>query len=463
MTNLHKSNIPTLVFWDVICLSFAFFVSLYFFRVNISEYPQLEVVLLLGLILLWLFIGHINHLYVDRTADSLFRSRMTRFFKTHFILASTVGIVYLLFTFPNDVRNLLIAVLAGIPTFGIIINALIIRIYMPIVRHRTKIGTTLIAGSGSLAKKVASTIESNRYTRLSVQGFIDCSDTHPSVSSERVVTRLDGLKEYLKYNYADEIIIALPFYEHDKIKSLIEIADYHGTRIRFVPDYHSIFGENFKTHRYGEIELVNVRQIPLDHWFPNLSKNTFDILFAFLMIILLSPLLVLISMLIKIDSPGPILYTPIRVGRGGIPFKIYKFRSMRESDSPMNGVQSTRKDDPRITNIGRFIRKYSIDELPQFINVLTGEMSVVGPRPHRTFLNQLMQESEEKYMIRHYYKPGITGWAQVNGWRGPTDTDEQKKQRTAHDLWYLKNWTLWLDFKIVWLTVFGKKTHNSAF
>jgi Undecaprenyl-phosphate glucose phosphotransferase len=463
MTDLHKSNIPTLVFWDVICLSFAFFVSLYFFRVNISEYPQLEVLLLFGLVLLWLFIGHINHLYVDRTADSLFRSRMTRFLKTYFILASTVGIVYLLFSFPNDVRNLLIAVLAGIPTFGIIINALVIRIYTPITAHRARMSTTLIAGSGSLARKVASIMESNQYARLSVQGFIDCGDGQAPGSNERVVTSLDGLKDYLRYNYAHEIIIALPYYQQDKIKSLIDIADYHGTRIRFVPDYQGIFGESFKTYRFGDIELVNIRQIPLDHWFPNLLKNTFDILFASVVLFWLTPVLIIIGILIKIDSPGPILYKPVRVGRGGKPFKIYKFRSMSVSDNPMNGVQSTLKDDPRITKIGKFIRKYSIDELPQFINVLTGEMSVVGPRPHRTFLNQVMQESEEKYMIRHYYRPGITGWAQVNGWRGPTDTDEQKKQRTAHDLWYLKNWTLWLDIKIVWLTVFGKKTHYSAF
>lgn len=463
MTNLHKSNIPILVFWDVISLSLAFFISLYFYRINDVDFQRMEVVFLLGLIASWLIIGYSNKLYVDWTGGSFFRSRMTKYFKTYFILAGIIGIVYLLFTFPKDVRNLFIAVLAGIPSLGVITNSLVIRLYTPIVERRAKMSTTLIAGSGSLARKVATFMESNGYARFAVQGFIDCGEGHVGSKNERVVTKLDGLKEYLKYNYADEIIIALPYNQQDQIKSIIEIADYHGTRIRFVPDYHGIFGENFKTYQYGDMEVVNVRQLPLDNWFPNLLKNTFDVIFASLVLVMLSPLFFILGLIIKLDSPGPVFYTPIRIGKGGKPFKVYKFRSMRDSDNPMNGVQSTQKDDPRITTIGKFIRKYSLDELPQFINVLTGEMSVVGPRPHRTFLNQVMQESEEKYMIRHYYKPGITGWAQVNGWRGPTDTDEQKKQRTAHDLWYLKNWTLWLDFKIVWLTVFGKKTHNSAF
>jgi putative colanic acid biosynthesis UDP-glucose lipid carrier transferase len=124
---------------------------------------------------------------------------------------------------------------------------------------------------------------------------------------------------------------------------------------------------------------------------------------------------------------------------------------------------STQKDDPRITPLGKILRKYSLDELPQFINVLLGDMSVVGPRPHRSFLSQQFQDSVDKYMVRHYFKPGITGWAQVNGWRGPTDTEEQKAQRTHHDLWYVENWSLWLDIKIIYLTIFSRKAHTSAY
>jgi putative colanic acid biosynthesis UDP-glucose lipid carrier transferase len=136
---------------------------------------------------------------------------------------------------------------------------------------------------------------------------------------------------------------------------------------------------------------------------------------------------------------------------------------MHDNDSCGNGMLSTKENDPRLTKLGRVLRKYNLDELPQFLNVFLGQMSVVGPRPHRRFLDQELQQCVYRYMIRHYVKPGITGWAQVNGWRGPTDTEEQKKQRTSYDLWYLEHWSLWLDIKIILLTLFSKKAYKTAF
>ncbi len=464
MTNLHKTNVPILVFWDVMNLSLAFFVSLYFYRINDIYFQKMEVVFLLSLISLWLVIGYSNKLYGEWAGSSFYKSRMTKYFKTYFILAGIIGILYLIFSFPKDVRNLLMAILVGIPSLGVITNSLVIRFYTPIRDRRVKMSTTLIAGSGELAKKVASSLESNSYAKLAIQGFIDCSNEgKEGLKKERVVTNLESLKDYLKDNFADEIIIALPYNQLDRIKSIVEVADFHGTRIRFIPDYQGVFGENVKSYQFGDLQVVNVRQLPLDNWFPNFIKNIFDVLFASLALIVLSPFFFLIGALIKLDTQGPVFYTPVRIGKGGKPFKVYKFRSMESCDNIIGGTQSTVKNDPRITKVGKFLRKYSIDEMPQFINVLTGEMSVVGPRPHRLFLNQVMQESEDKYMVRHYYKPGITGWAQVNGWRGPLETENQKKERTSHDLWYLRHWTFWLDVKIVWLTIFGKKTHKAVF
>jgi putative colanic acid biosynthesis UDP-glucose lipid carrier transferase len=164
-----------------------------------------------------------------------------------------------------------------------------------------------------------------------------------------------------------------------------------------------------------------------------------------------------------VESRGPVFYCPIRIGKGGRPFKLFKFRSMMQNDDTSTGVQSTQENDPRITRVGKLLRKYSIDELPQFINVLLGTMSVVGPRPHRRYLNRQLQQDVYHYMLRHYVKPGITGWAQINGWRGPTDTEEQKRQRTLHDLWYVENWSFWLDIKIVYLTIFSSKVRKNAF
>lgn len=427
-------------------------------------FESIVILFLLFLILvsLWLVIGYTNMLYVDWDTRSFYKSRLTKYFKTYFILAGVIGIVFLIFSFPKEVRNLLMAVLLGIPSLGVITNSLIIRTYTPIKDRRIKMSTTLIAGSGPLARRVANTLESSSYAKLTIQGFIDCN-SKGTPGKDGVVTNLDSLKDYLKGNFAEEIIIALPYKDLDKIKSIVQIADYHGTRIRFIPDYKGIFGENVKSFQFGDLQVVNVRQRPLDNWFLKLLKSIFDILFATITLICLSPLFIVIGVWIKLDSPGPIFYCPIRIGKGGKPFKLYKFRTMQVCDNAFNGSQSTVINDPRITTCSKFLRKFSLDELPQFFNILTREMSVVGPRPHRMFLNQVMQESQKKYMVRHYYKPGITGWAQVNGWRGPLETERQKKQRTSHDLWYLKNWTFWLDIRIIWLTIFGKKTHKTAF
>ena len=156
-------------------------------------------------------------------------------------------------------------------------------------------------------------------------------------------------------------------------------------------------------------------------------------------------------------------YAPIRKGKDGKPFKCYKFRTMNTCDDPANGKRSTIQSDPRITRIGKYLRKYDIDEMPQFFNVLKGDMSVIGPRPHRVFLQDNFRKIVNDYMVRHYVKPGISGWAQVNGWRGPTKTVKQKKERVKHDLWYIENWSFWLDIKTIFLTVFSKKARINAF
>ena len=191
-------------------------------------------------------------------------------------------------------------------------------------------------------------------------------------------------------------------------------------------------------------------------------KRFFDIFFSIFALVLVSPLLIIIGLLVKLTSSGPVLYVAERVGMGGAIFKMYKFRTMNHSRESQETF-STLENDSRITPLGHFLRKTNLDEVPQFFNVLKGEMSVVGPRPHRVSLDKKLQNEVAKYMIRRHIKPGITGWAQVNGWRGPTNTEEQKIQRTRHDIWYIKNWTFWLDIKIIFLTLFGKKTWENAF
>jgi putative colanic acid biosynthesis UDP-glucose lipid carrier transferase len=192
-----------------------------------------------------------------------------------------------------------------------------------------------------------------------------------------------------------------------------------------------------------------------------LRKRAFDFCFAVGGLLFLLPFFFILAIIIKLESRGPVFYRPTRIGKRGTPIRVYKFRSMKHSKDVQ--TKSTSKNDERITKVGKFIRKYSIDELPQLINVLRNEMSVVGPRPHRTDLNKRFQETAQNYMVRQYIKPGITGWAQVNGWRGPTETKFQYVARTLHDLWYIEHWSFALDLYIIYLTVFGKKTRTNAF
>ena len=275
--------------------------------------------------------------------------------------------------------------------------------------------------------------------------------------------KITDLSQILEVQQVDAICITLGSQNQEKIKRAISIADYHGIRVNLVPENLKYLGNNFSSSTLGGLNMIPLRNIPLDNKFNALSKKVFDFIFALIAIILLSPVYLIIALAIFLDRKGPIIYAPVRKGEAQGTFRCYKFRTMSDCDNPINGTRSTEKDDPRITRLGKYLRKFDLDELPQFFNVLKGEMSVVGPRPHRPFLAQDFRKIVNDYMVRHYVKPGVTGWAQVNGWRGPTDTVEQKEQRVKHDLWYIENWSLLLDLKIIFLTVWSKRSRKNAF
>ncbi|TPE42504.1 exopolysaccharide biosynthesis polyprenyl glycosylphosphotransferase [Pontibacter mangrovi] len=445
---------------DLFTLTIAFFISIYFF--NDSTFKELDWGLFSGVILLWFLIVHWRNLYAINLND--LSTRVLHFVKAYAIL---IAICFLFYTIsPVPITNLptMVAFAIAFPVLGIAVNMLVLNYVNYLKAQNRNQHFTLVAGIGGTAEAVEKQLLAYSEPGRVVKGFINCRRRRDClVPQEKIVSDLDHIQDYLKYNQVDEIVIALPAKKTKKIRSIVAAADYYGVRVKYIPDYQDLFGNNYKVIRYGGLDVVNVRQMPLDETFSFFMKNTFDKVFSSAALVFLFPLFVLLAVLIKLDSPGPVFYYPTRIGKGGKPFKVIKFRSMRVNDNPDAGILSTRKDDDRITRLGKVLRKYSLDELPQFVNVLLGDMSVVGPRPHRSFLNQQLQASEDKYMIRHYFKPGITGWAQVNGWRGPTETKEQKSQRTLHDLWYMENWSLWLDLKIIYRTIFGKDTHKSAF
>ncbi|MEI6946259.1 exopolysaccharide biosynthesis polyprenyl glycosylphosphotransferase [Paraflavisolibacter sp. H34] len=436
-------------------------VSIYFFRDY--RFSRLEWVVLSGCVLLWTLIEYGEH-QAHSAPKSGFAQYLSRHIKPYSVFLALVLGVYFFLPVPGLKRSGVMAIILGFPLLDIALYYLMSRLSGKLKARKDPAKVALVAGVGNVAKNVEKQLFSHQGSGYQIKGFIHCKKNEPmAVEQDKVIGDLDHIHEYLKENPVDEIVIALPVKRSKKLKNILSVADYHGIRVKCVLDYSDVFGENYKINRYGQIDAVDARQFPMDSPLASFFKNCFDKAFASLVLLFLSPLFLTLAALIKLDSPGPVFYCPVRIGKNGKPFKVYKFRSMRQGDDASGGVMSTQKDDPRITRLGAIIRKYSLDELPQFINVLLGDMSVVGPRPHRRFLDRQLQESVYKYMIRHYVKPGITGWAQVNGWRGPTDTEEQRMQRTSHDLWYIENWNFWLDIKIIYLTVFGKKTHSSAF
>jgi putative colanic acid biosynthesis UDP-glucose lipid carrier transferase len=433
-----------------------------FYFLHETEHQTSAWIIYIVVISLWALASYWFRLY-DSNLDHGISQRIINYIKVYIVLIGMVVLFYTLFPFAVTTKNVVAAIVLGFPILGIPVNFFVNNAVKRIRGSRESTKYTLVAGVGSLAESVERNLSARQKSDYQIKGFIKCKNEECTVGQERVVGDLEHINEYLRENTVDEIVIALPVKVSKKVKNIIAAADYHGVRVKYIPDYQGLLGSNYKMTRYGHIDAVNVRQLPLDETYAFFLKNSFDKIFSAFALLALSPLFLVLAVLIKLDSPGTVFYCPVRIGKGGRPFKVFKFRSMRENDAHAGGILSTQKDDPRITKVGRILRKYSLDELPQFFNVLLGDMSVVGPRPHRSYLNQQLQESVDKYMIRHYFKPGITGWAQVNGWRGPTETDEQRKQRTLHDLWYMENWSLWLDVRIVYKTVFNGQTHKSAF
>jgi Undecaprenyl-phosphate glucose phosphotransferase len=259
----------------------------------------------------------------------------------------------------------------------------------------------------------------------------------------------------------DDVRIAIPWSRAELLEACTEAFLLTPAEIHLAADdVLERFGEA-KVAQIGGLLGLQVTRAPYS-WMKRMEKRAFDVALASLAVIALSPVLALVALLIRIDSPGPALFRQKRYGFNQEPFRIYKFRSMSTQEDGRHVAQATRGD-PRVTKIGRFIRRTSIDELPQLLNVIRGEMSIVGPRPHALAHDQRYVERLARYARRHNVKPGITGWAQVQGYRGEIANDQEMQNRLEHDLHYVDNWSLWLDIKIVWMTVFSKSARRNAY
>ena len=256
------------------------------------------------------------------------------------------------------------------------------------------------------------------------------------------------------------VFVTLSIYnESKKSKDFLRLCNKTGVRLRFVPENQQWFKNRINMESVGQLVLINPQEIPLDVFESQFFKRLFDIVFSlFVMVFILSWLVPILAILIKLNSKGPVFFVQKRTGINNKAFKCLKFRSMRVNKD--SDVKQAVEGDKRITALGNFLRKSSMDELPQFFNVFLGQMSVVGPRPHMLKHTEQYSQLIERYLVRHYIKPGITGWAQVSGYRGETDELWKMKKRVQYDMNYLENWNFWWDIKIIFMTFIGAETRT---
>ena len=322
----------------------------------------------------------------------------------------------------------------------------------------------LIIGAGRMGKKIYEEIKRHPEMRYKTVGFLEDNNTdETNFVHNKIIGQLKDFEKILKTIKIDEVIIALPLSFEKTIEKIINIAEDHGVRLRLIPDIYRLTVQRVELANIGTVPVFQFSAIPLDDPFNRLLKRFFDLVFASSILILFSPIIVMAAVAVKLSSKGPAFFVQLRTGYNQNNFKCYKIRSMKDLPPSIQNTLQATVNDPRKTKIGDFLRRTNIDELPQFWNVLKGDMSVVGPRPHMLNHTKEFNQRVDKYMIRHFIKPGITGWAQVNGWRGPTDTDEKLRKRIEYDLWYMENWSLWLDIKIIFKTIFSKQSRLNAF
>ncbi len=279
-----------------------------------------------------------------------------------------------------------------------------------------------------------------------VVGYIGAD---PEAGLEEYLGDLDHIEEILENSSCDEVVVALEPEESAHMQAVLDVVGKEGLRVSLIPFYKAYFPRHPTIEAFRQSVLIDLRATPLDNIAMAALKRVFDIVVSAVLLVILSPLMLATALIIKLESPGPVFFRQTRVGLNRKEYTMLKFRSMRINTE--ENTAWTTGDDPRKTKFGSFIRKYSIDELPQLINTLKGDMSLVGPRPEIPYYTVQFKESVPLYMVRQQVRPGMTGWAQVHGLRGDTSIEE----RVKYDIWYIENWTPWLDLRILFLTAFG--------
>ncbi|MCL4556769.1 MAG: undecaprenyl-phosphate glucose phosphotransferase [Gammaproteobacteria bacterium] len=321
----------------------------------------------------------------------------------------------------------------------------------------------VIVGAGRLGQALAEKIQKSPWTGYQTVAFFDDNrDKQQQQLAGISVFSANNLQVWVQTHDVDEVWFALPLRAEERLHELLHDLRHSMVNIRYVPNLNSLRLLNHAPREVLGFSMLDLSMSPMSEPLNRALKLVEDKLLSLLIILLISPLMLLLAVGVKLSSPGPVFYRQQRHGWNGEAFEVLKFRSMVMHTEQVGQVTQAKQGDARITPFGAFLRRTSLDELPQFFNVIKGDMSIVGPRPHALAHNDYYSEQIDGYMLRHKMKPGITGWAQVNGWRGETDTLDKMQKRVEYDLWYIEHWSLWLDLKIIIMTLFKGFVHKNA-
>ncbi len=389
---------------------------------------------------------------------------------SNIVMANTVGILilftllYNLQSYDAQFKNFSREMLFYFYVVNIVDEELVRLLIRHFLRDIRKKGYNLkhilLVGYSRAAEQYIDRIQQNPQWGYNVRGVLDDNIARgTSYKGVKVIGSIGNLNYILPQNSLDEIAITLGLGEYYKLEKIVAECEKSGVHTKFIPDYGNIIPTKPYTEDLLGLPVINIRYVPLSNTFNALVKRCVDIVGSIVCIIVFSPLMLFAAILVKTTSKGPLIFKQERVGLHNKPFQMYKFRTMYVQTEEEEQKGWTTKNDPRITKCGGFLRRTSLDEFPQLFNVLKGDMSLVGPRPERPQYVEKFREEIPRYMIKHQVRPGMTGWAQVNGYRGDTSI----RKRIEHDLYYIENWTLGLDIKILFLTVFKGFINKNAY
>ena len=381
------------------------------------------------------------------------------------IEANLLGIFYFAFLIfiqkENDISRWFYLIFGALNLiFGLALRYVISKVLRTIRRRGKNLKHVLLVGYSRATEGYIDRIKQNPEWGYWIHGILDDNvvlDTE--YKGIKVVGSILDLGQIIEENDYDEIVITLGLSEYEKLESIVNVCEKTGVHTKFVPDYNNMVSTvPYIEDLYG-LPVINIRNVPLTNTINLFIKRMMDIVLGFIALVLgLIPMLI-IAIIIKCTSKGPVIFSQVRVGKHGREFKMFKFRSMYLEDPEKEKDEWTTKGDKRVTPIGKFIRKTSLDELPQLFNVLGGSMSLVGPRPERPQFVEKFREEVPRYMVKHQVRPGMTGWAQIKGYRGDTSI----KKRIEYDLYYIENWSVGLDIKILFLTIFKGFINKNAY